>query len=142
MEIVLPKHLGFELPELRAVLPCITRQGRFVARLFDKCLSIPPPFGRHLGKQQTSLPSLFDDETMAADFDLVERRYGFEGSEDRQLDINLGQFRCGDGWKSGVCAAGRDGALRDDPRERLVRLKMADAAAELTALVERDEGSR
>ena len=57
-----------------AFLPCVQRQSRFAAGLFEEHRSIPVVFNRHLREQQAAMSGHSDDQAVAADFDGVRRK--------------------------------------------------------------------
>src|SRR5262249_32319899 len=135
----LAEHLRLESKQLRGVLPRIVRQSGFAAGLGEKRVGVPLPLGRGLRQQKTPMPALLDEQTMAADLDLPRRCDRLEQPEQRDLDLQVGQLGLRDRWKPRVAAARRDGAPRDDEPERLVRLNVADAPAQIAAAVQRHE---
>ena len=79
---------------------------------------------------------------MRADLDLVRARHRFEWTEQRQLEIELGQLGHRDGRKPWIGAARGDRAARDDEPERFVRLDVPDAPAQIAVTMERHERAR
>src|SRR6266850_6610231 len=61
------EDFGFELPDLRPVLPAICGEACFAARLRKKRPRVPLPLGSDLGQQQSPLPSHFHHQTVTAD---------------------------------------------------------------------------
>src|SRR5579862_8830418 len=89
----LSEHFCIEPEQLRATRwPRVTGQTRFLARLLDKRLRVPFPLSGDLRQQQPAFPSLFDDEPVKANGDVVERRDRLERAEQRQLDVDRRDF--------------------------------------------------
>ena len=87
------------------------------------------------------MPAVLDDEPVPADLDLLGALDRFQWPEDGDLDLDVKQSVRGHSRKARIGAAGRNGASRDHPSERLVGFNMPDAATQLSAVMQRDERS-
>ncbi len=76
-----------------AALPRVSRKPGLLAGVREKRLRVPVPFGRHLRQQQAALPSLFDDQTVAADDDVLRPGDRLERAEQRDLDVDVVRAR-------------------------------------------------
>src|SRR5262249_58055663 len=87
------------------------------------------------------MPALLHEKPVTADHDVRGRGDGLERTEQRDLDLHVGELGAGNRRKPRVAAACGDRAPRHDHSQRLVRLDVADAPAQIAAHVQPDECS-
>ena len=102
-------------------------------------VGVPFPLGGDLRQQQTAPPSHLHHQAMAPNLDVRGSCYRLERAEHRDLDLDLRQLRRRHRRKPWIGAARGDGTLRHSARQRIVALDVADASAELAAMVNGDE---
>src|SRR5207248_374146 len=110
-----------------------------MARVRQERFPVPLPFGCDLGQQKPTVPSAFDDETVATDLELIGRAHRLERTEKGELEAEIWKLVDRDLAKPGIGAARRDRAPRDHASQRLVGFDVADASTKFTVLVNRDE---
>ena len=91
------------------------------------------------GRKRPRWGAALDNDTVAAELEIVEAAHRLWGREDRDLDLQIGQFVGGHGRETRVLKGGADGDVPDGVHQRLLRVKRAHAAAEAAQLVKRDE---
>ena len=85
------------------------------------------------------MPALFHDQPVPADDDVLDIADRLDGPEHGDLDLAVVEFRPGHRGEPRIPSSRGDGTSGDDGRERLIPIKMPDAAAQVTVAVERDE---
>jgi len=115
------------------------RETRFVAYFFEECRAVPFFVARHLRQQQPFMVVAMDQQAVAPDADFLHVAHAAERRKHRDFVRKVAQFIRRDGTETSVADRGHHGHIAHRKIQRLHRRDIADAAAELSVLGERDE---
>src|SRR4029078_9762900 len=89
---MLAEDLRLEDEDEGAPLPGVCRESGLQTGVLEKRVAIPSVFFRHLRQQQTAAVSQLDDQSVSADFDLLNRFDLALGREDRDLHLDADEL--------------------------------------------------
>jgi hypothetical protein len=95
--------------------------------------------GGDLGEEEAAAAFAFDDDAVVSELEVVEVVHGGRRGEDRDFDVEIGEFGWGDGGEAWVFACGAGGGVSDGVGEGEGGVEGAHAAAEFVELMEGDE---
>src|SRR5688572_10542843 len=119
--------------------PRVRRESRLLRELGKERLAVEAPLGRDLRQKQTAPAAELEDQSVAADDDLLDVFDEPRRGEDGNLYGARGKLVGGERRKARVLERRAQGEPRDRAREIALRRERADTPPEPAAALERDE---
>jgi hypothetical protein len=120
--------------------PCIEWKAGLPAGFGEKLFASEAMFDGNLREEDASRGAGADHQAVNAELDFAGADR-LRGGEDGDFDLKFREFLGRDWMKAIVFGGGEAGATRDRIGKRIVSTRLADAATEAAASVERDEGT-
>jgi hypothetical protein len=133
--------MGSESEDACVVFPFVGSQTRFAASLRKKTFAIPSVVLSNLGQEQATGAALADEETVPSDLDVIDRFHFLHGRQNRDLEMNSRELFKSHGDKSRIADSRGDSAIDGGAIQRSGGMNIADAAAQFTVLMNRDENT-
>ena len=125
--------------EARSVSPGAGRKSRLLAQVVQHLIPSPSLFRGDLGEKHGGFSPLLEEDAIPADDNVVRAGDRFHRRQHGNLNFQIGQIRGRHGAEARILEGGLEGHRTDELGEGPVRDHPADAAAQVSPLLEGDE---